>query len=100
MNSQALYCNLQRKEIHHISSLLVDTLAATGFKLNIVERYIRSLSNYNDVTTKSTREHMKVDGFRTVLVRYGIVKKDSCGTLHVNEVIEGLWKLDQVFQRR
>lgn len=67
---------------------LVDLLADTTFKVNVLKRYIKSLADSKDFTTRITIELMKNNGFHGAVESGNRAKKDGCGTLQMNEVSE------------
>lgn len=60
---------------------LMDLLTDTFFDIKIFKRYSKSLADYNAVTIRNTKELMKNDGIRSILVTGGIVNKNRCSTL-------------------
>lgn len=69
-------------------SQLGNILPDTSLDMNILERYIRSLTDCNIITTRITKRPMKYNGFRRVPVSGGIEKKDGCGTQYMKDETE------------
>lgn len=71
---------------------MINFQAYRSFGLNVCRRYIRSLSDWKDVSTRFQRDLLKDDGSRTVQVSVGFGKKTDRGTLYVKDVADVLLK--------
>lgn len=74
------------------ASQLVDLLTDKSSDLNILRRYIKSVADCEEVTTRNTSELIQDGAFCRVLMRGSIAKKDSCGTVYVKDFTEVLLK--------
>lgn len=71
-----------------MTSPLVDFLTDTFFEAKNFKRYVKSVTECEDVMTRYTMELMNHDSILRVLVRGGISMKDRCGILYVKYVTE------------
>lgn len=62
----------------------------TSFEINTSKRYIKSLKNYKDTSSRRNVEIKKDDRFQIVLVKVGSAKKNGHGILYVGKVTEVL----------
>lgn len=69
---------------------LVELRIHTAFKMNIFDRETISLGDYEDITTRSTRELVNDDGFHRVAMKGVIAKEDSYRTLFVKNLTEAV----------
>lgn len=58
--------------------------------MNILTLYIKGLADGKDISTRNRRKFIKGVGFRTVLKRGCILKKDDCGTILVKNMTDVL----------
>lgn len=64
-----------------IASQVVNSLAETSFKTNIMKRYIKSFAKCEDGTELNVKKIRKDNRYHAVLVRGGNAMEDGCSTV-------------------
>lgn len=73
-----------------IPSQLSDLQTETTLQMNNLELYIKSITSYEDVTSRSTTGFMRDNGFHGVPVTGVNAKKEGCGKVYMTDVTKVL----------
>lgn len=69
---------------------LVALITDSSFEMNTFTQHIRSLADCEEVSTRRTKESMRADGFKSIVVRGSSEETDGHGTLYVKDVTKVL----------
>lgn len=97
VESADILLQVAKQENRQNASQMVDLLADISFAMNIFRQKVKSLADWGDCRTWSTRALMKNDVLHWVSVRGNDAKKDSCSTLYRKDVADALQKLVKYF---